>query len=149
MNVHLPNRPESDAAKAMNRAVIRAAERACYPAGAVKQMLSFLVEEITNEVMRGNAVLIRGWAMIGSRPYKNPLDSCDIAVPFIAPSRGFRQAVRYSLEATKSKGKAMKRFQRANRTGSIPGRRHQQVFNTQERERARLRNDVTQSVELD
>lgn len=149
MNVHLPNRPESDAAKAMHRAIIRAAERACYPAGAVKAMLSFLVEEITIEVMRGNAVLIRGWALIGSRAYRNPLDSCEIAVPFIAPSRGFRQAVRYALEATKSKGKAVKKYQKANRTGSIPGRRHQQVFNTQEHERARLRNDVTQSIELD
>lgn len=149
MKVHLPNRPESDAAKAMHRAISRAAERAYYPTGAVKNMLTYLLEEITNEMLRGNAVLIRGWAMIGTRPYKTQRDPHPIAVPFFAPSRGLRHAVRYAMEATTIKSKAMKRFQKANRTGSKKGRGHQQVWNSQEHERERLKNDVTQSIELD
>ena len=48
-----------------------------------------------------------------------------------------------------NKRETLRRYQKANRTGSIKSRGHQMVWKSQERERARLKNDVTESIELD
>lgn len=149
MNVSVPNRPEGAGSKSLARVIRRVSERASFSPGVIELVLTLLAEEITAEVRRGHAVLIRGWLKIGSRSYKTQRDAHSIAVPFIVPSRGFRQEVRYALAATNTTETTMRRYQKANRTGSIPGRVGQRVFSSQERERERLKNDPTQSLELD
>jgi len=146
--ITIPNRPESAGAKAFDRVLSRAAGRAGYPVGVVKLVMLHMFQEIVDELMLGQAVLIRGFGMFATRPYRMPGMMHSTSVPIFVPSRGLRQEVQCAILPALTSQEEARRFQKRQRIRSVAGRFPQRVSRFMERERKRLKNSVTDTTEV-
>lgn len=149
MKVHVPRRPRSAKSKAFQRAIDTTSSKLRYSPSAVEQIASQLFEAIADEVRNGNAVLIRGFGLFGSRRFRPPGDPHGHPVPSFAPARGFRHELRLSFASTDVAEADLKRYRRANRIGTAKGRSHERTWAIQDEVRRKIMAANDGRVELD
>lgn len=149
MPVHVPRRPRSAKAKALQRVIDTTSSKLQYGPEAVALIASRLFEAIADEVRNGNAVMVRGFGCFGSRRFRPPGDPHGHPVPSFAAARGFRQDIRISLASTDVVEADLKRYRRTNRIGTAKSRSHERCWATQAEVRRKIMAANDGRVELD
>jgi len=149
MGIRIPNRPESDPARALDEAIRRAAQVMHISPGMAAMIASHLFEQIALQLCRGRMVRVTGFGMFGTRRFHPKNDSNGFAIPTFAPSRGLRQEIKPSVMKDQTNGDEMRRYRKRNRAGTIPLRSAQRTWTAQQGERRRIMNENFGSVEID
>lgn len=149
MRVRVPQRPESDPARALDEAIRAAAQALGISPGMSAMIASHLFEQIALQLSRGRMVRITGFGMFATRWFRPGHLPYGIAVPTFIPARGLRQEVRSCVMTSQVRDDQIRRYRKRHRVGSIPRRSSQRTWTAQGEERRQILHRNFGSVELD